>query len=112
MLAMALLVTSCAMVPRSATRTDNPFTIVLLPDTQYYSQKFPATYSAQTRWIRERANELNTEFVIHLGDIVETPGSETEWQVADEAHKLRDEYKRDARHTYTLSLGMLKGDVR
>ncbi len=90
LLAMVLVVTSCMMVPRGNTRIDKPFTIVLLPDTQLYSQNFPDTYLAQTRWIKETATELNTEFVIHLGDLVQTPKSATEWQVADRAHKVLD----------------------
>jgi len=76
--------------PAGAEEPPEPFTIVLLPDTQFYSQKFPETYLAQTRWIKETATELNTKFAIHLGDIVETPQSEAEWQVADRAHKELD----------------------
>ena len=34
------------------------FSIVLLPDTQFYSQKYPETYVAQTMWIRERVRLL------------------------------------------------------
>ncbi|MBT3294969.1 MAG: hypothetical protein HN919_21055 [Verrucomicrobia bacterium] len=90
MLVVALLLTSCATVPRSTPRIDNPFTIVLLPDTQFYSQKFPETYVAQTRWIKETAAELNTTFVIHLGDIVQTPQNKSEWEAADRAHKVLD----------------------
>jgi hypothetical protein len=89
-LAMAILVTSCTMVPRGTIRTDDPFTIVLLPDTQLYSQKFPETYLAQTRWIKESAEALNTQFVIHLGDVVQNSRNESEWQVADRAHKVLD----------------------
>lgn len=69
---------------------DGPFTIVLLPDTQFYSQKFPKSYLAQTRWIKSTAPDMNTKFVIHVGDIVQTPQNETEWQVADRAHKVLD----------------------
>jgi hypothetical protein len=28
-----------------------PFTIIALPDTQFYSESFPTTYAAQTQWI-------------------------------------------------------------
>lgn len=66
------------------------FTVVLLPDTQYYSEQFPETYMAQTQWIASRAKEDNIRFVIHLGDITDTPGAENEWQVADRAHKVLD----------------------
>lgn len=76
--------------PEPKEDAQKPFTVVLLPDTQFYSQKFPETYLAQTQWIKETAVEMNTKFVVHVGDIVETPGSETEWQVADRAHKVLD----------------------
>jgi hypothetical protein len=68
----------------------DPFTIVLLPDTQYYTDKYPDTYLAQTAWIKEHAKERNIQFVIHLGDIVDDGASEPMWKVADEAHRALD----------------------
>ena len=44
-------------------------TIVILPDTQNYSEKFPEIFDAQTRWIAENATPRNIAFVLHLGDI-------------------------------------------
>jgi len=66
------------------------FTVALLPDTQNYSEKYPETYKAQTRWIRDRAKADNIKFAIHLGDIVQTASKEKEWKVADAAHKTLD----------------------
>lgn len=66
------------------------FKIVLLPDTQHYSEKHPETYLAQTKWIRQRAKPDNIKFVIHLGDVVQIAKEEKQWQVADAAHKLLD----------------------
>ncbi len=67
-----------------------PFTIVLLPDTQLYSQEHPQTYVAQMEWIKSRAPQDNIRFVIHLGDIVNRVGEEHQWQNADRAHRVLD----------------------
>src|SRR5690349_13127930 len=32
-------------------RAQSDFTIIALPDTQYYSEDYPATFTAQTQWI-------------------------------------------------------------
>lgn len=69
-----------------------PFSVVLLPDTQYYcsSPSRHGIYAAQTRWVRDRAKKDNVRFVIHLGDLVNTATNEAEWKVADAAHKILD----------------------
>ena len=74
-----------------------PFTIVVLPDTQCYCDiQFAQSakrwgngdlrqyFFAQTDWIAESAERLNTAFVVHEGDIVQSDYPE-EWEVADEA---------------------------
>jgi len=71
----------------SAGCSKKPFTVVLLPDTQNYSEKYPDTYMAQTSWIRSQAKEKNIRFVIHLGDIVQTASKRSEWMVADKAQR-------------------------
>jgi len=63
---------------QAATSAEDPetakesFSIVLLPDTQNYSEKYPGTYVAQATWIRQQTKADNIKFVIHLGDIVQT----------------------------------------
>ena len=69
---------------------EDSFTVVLLPDTQNYSEKYPDTYVAQTLWIRERRKADNIKFAIHLGDIVQTPTIDSEWKNADRAMKILD----------------------
>ncbi len=66
------------------------FSLVVLPDTQFYSEKFPETYLAQMRWIKDNVQRENIRFVIHLGDIVQNPTEEPEWQNADRAHRILD----------------------
>jgi hypothetical protein len=70
--------------------TNEVFTLVLLPDTQFYSEKYPETFVAQTMWIRERARVDNLKFVIGLGDIVQNAHVEREWQNAHEAARILD----------------------
>ena len=66
------------------------FTLVLLPDTQFYSEKYPETFVAQTMWIRERAKQDNIKFVVCLGDIVQNAHVEQEWIRAHEAARILD----------------------
>jgi hypothetical protein len=66
------------------------FTIVLLPDTQFYSEKYPETFVAQTMWIRDRVRQDNIKFVICLGDIVQNAHVEQEWLNAHEAARILD----------------------
>lgn len=59
------------------------FTVVVLPDTQFYSQDFPATYTAQTQWIMNNRDTLNIEYVAHVGDIVNVATQINQWNNAN-----------------------------
>src|SRR6188768_859084 len=48
-----------------------PYSIVVLPDTQYYASDFPAFFDAQTAWIVGEHATGNIAFVLHEGDIVD-----------------------------------------
>jgi hypothetical protein len=61
------------------------FTVVVLPDTQYYSESFPATFSAQTQWITNNRNTLNIKYVAHVGDIVNIATEINQWNNANTA---------------------------
>jgi len=74
----------------SATKAPAPFSVVLLPDTQNYAEKYPGTYLSQTYWIKDRVKQDNIRFVIHLGDIVQHADAEREWINADRAHRVLD----------------------
>ena len=68
----------------------DPFSLVVLPDTQFYSQSYPNTFIAQTQWVVDNLTSRNIAFVSHLGDIVQsgesgTSRNQTEWQRADAA---------------------------
>lgn len=70
------------------------FSIILLPDTQYYTSKLPDhaenTYYKQTQWIVDKLAEFDIRFVIHLGDIT-NHNIDAQWIIADKAHEKLDE---------------------
>ena len=47
--------TSVSTSPTTVTASDY-FTIAVLPDTQYYSEKYPAIFTQQTQWIADNRN--------------------------------------------------------
>ncbi len=63
-----------------------PFTVVMLPDTQRYSQKRPDLFYAQTDWIRTNHRQENIVFVTQMGDIVQDRSKVmSQWTVASNA---------------------------
>jgi hypothetical protein len=71
-------------------QSSDDFNIILLPDTQYYSESYPQIYLSQTQWIVDHLQDMNIQFVIGLGDIVNNGSSLTQWQNADNAVHLLD----------------------
>ena len=75
---------------------DEDFTIIVLPDTQFYSSSMnggtPEIFEAQTRWIVEHKDSLNIAFVTQLGDFVQN-GDDVlaEWEAADAAISLLED---------------------
>jgi DNA repair exonuclease SbcCD nuclease subunit len=65
-------------------------TVVVLPDTQYYSHYFPSTFSAQTTWILQEQVPRRLAAVLHVGDLVDDPFEIPEWNVAGQAMRLLD----------------------
>ena len=65
------------------------FTLMILPDTQYYSENLNNRFSqflSQTNWIVGSRETLNTAFVAHMGDMVQNDDLvEDEWIRADQA---------------------------
>ncbi len=75
--------------PGSALVPAGGWTLVLLPDTQIYSQNFPGIYDAQTAWILHNLRPRNIRYVLHLGDIVNV-NSIPEWENARNSMGLLD----------------------
>ena len=66
------------------------FTIVALPDTQYYSESYPEIFQAQTEWIVAERAARNIVAVLHLGDIVDNADDLGQWGAADAAMSILD----------------------
>jgi hypothetical protein len=76
-----------------------PFTIVVLPDTQFYADTYHPIFRAQTDWILAEKDRRRIAFVLHEGDIVNVDVDE-QWAVAaDSLHSL------DGAVPYVLSAG-------
>ncbi len=82
-------------------QTTEPFTIAVLPDTQFYCDtrlKLSAKWGngdlrryffEQTEWVRDNQERLNIAFLVHEGDIVQADAPE-EWAIAKEAMSVLD----------------------
>ena len=66
------------------------FTIIVLPDTQNYSTSYPSIFTSQTQWIADNKTALDIAFVAHVGDVVNTSTSGTEYTRADASMDLLD----------------------
>ena len=60
-----------------------------MPDTQYYSESFPAIFTSQTQWIIDNKAARNIVFVTHEGDIV-NQNTTTQWQRANTSLSMLD----------------------
>src|SRR5579859_3579973 len=97
----SFLLVASLLAPALVSAQNGNFTVVVLPDTQYYSESYPAILNSQMQWIVNNASTLNIQLVLGLGDIVNNGGSSTEWTTADAAYK-----KLDAAHIpYFAPLG-------
>lgn len=90
MAAAVLLWPSLAALAGSGYQSRPEFTIIALPDTQLYSQDYPATFTAQTRWIVNHKTDLNIAFVSHLGDIVQEGDQAWQWARASASMSVLD----------------------
>jgi len=66
------------------------FSIIVLPDTQHYSQRYPQIFTNQTQWIVDNAPYLNVVFVPHLGDLVQNGNSFSQWESAAGSMNILD----------------------
>ena len=66
------------------------FTVVVLPDTQYYSSSHPEIFAAQTRWIVEQKSARNIAVALHVGDIVDGANDPAQWMAASSSLRPMD----------------------
>jgi hypothetical protein len=67
---------------------EDDFTIVVLPDTQYYTLEGANDeqyFYAQTQWVRDHRRDYNIVAVLHNGDLINNLPQDYQWRVADKA---------------------------
>jgi hypothetical protein len=101
---MTLALAGCQMFSAGPHGRDKAFTVILMPDTQNYTDSSfdgdPQLFYDQTQWIKTHQKRLNIVMVAHVGDIVQNPEATSEWDIADRAFRTID------RHVpYILCLG-------
>lgn len=100
------------------------FTIVAIPDTQYYSENIgrysvngssgarATIFNAQTQWVLDNKAARNIAFVSHMGDLVQNGdngGDDTEWRNATAAMGLLENPVNAAR-AYGVPWGAAPGN--
>ncbi len=102
--ALTLTLIGCQSFSPTETIENGSFSIIVLPDTQNYTDSSfdgkPQYFYDQTQWIKENKNRLNIVMVAHVGDIVQHPSSTPEWSIASKAFETID-----AEVPYILCLG-------
>lgn len=95
---------------RSALVFAAPFTIVMLPDTQHYSDAAQnyANFTAQTQWIVEHRLSHQLAFTTQVGDLVQNgaegvDSNQTEWDRVSAAFGLLDGFA--PAHPYVACAG-------
>lgn len=92
-----VLITSLSL---NAQAPADEFTIIALPDTQFYSSTYPQIFSAQTNWIAQHVADQNIKLVVGLGDVVDGGGDMAQWHNADSAVSALD-----GRVPYMITIG-------
>ncbi len=91
---MVLPLGGCQSYSDHLDRGDGVFSIILMPDTQNYTDSSfegdPQFFYDQTEWIKSQRKRLNIVMVAHVGDIVQNPGETSEWEIADRAFATID----------------------
>ncbi|MEV7528554.1 PKD domain-containing protein [Agrococcus sediminis] len=73
------------------TGADDPFTFMVIPDTQNYSDGRQALLEAQLRWVRDSRAALGTAFVAQVGDLVGDWFIERQWNNVSTAFRILDD---------------------
>ncbi len=86
--ALCACVLACTLVllfPGSA--SSELFTLVILPDTQYYTDECNSRdiYLHQAQWIVANKDFYNIKYVAHMGDVTDN-SAQAMWDIAVEAH--------------------------
>lgn len=77
-----------------------PFRLIVLPDSQNAIEKWPHLVTAMTEWIVKSREPLNIQYVLHVGDMVQTGSDEEQWKRFDASMRVLD-----GKMPYVLALG-------
>ncbi len=71
------------------------FGMVVVPDSQLYTQSYPEKMTNQFQWIVDTAKQNKTKMVLHVGDVVNRPylNQTFQWQAASAAFGLLEQAK-------------------
>ena len=96
--------TQVALPVAAADDLASRFTLGVMPDTQFYSRYGTEAagdifgdrygtnpYDVQTEFLAQNHEKLGTEFVTHLGDVVDEPEDRASWDIADRAMQKLEE---------------------
>ena len=94
---ICLLFAGCLETPNK-TFDSEPFSIIVLPDTQIYPHDKPGwrnssrkeVFIQQTTWIAQNTQKENIKFVLHMGDVVHLQDKPYQWANANEAMSILD----------------------
>lgn len=80
---------------------DDDFTLVVLPDTQYYTRDAnppshpnpddPSHFEAQTQWAMDHRDDHHVVGLFGLGDIINNSDQNNQWKRASAAYKILEE---------------------
>ncbi len=98
---IALLLAGLLGVLLLHAQSTGDFTVVVLPDTQFYSQTYPQIFDSQTQWVANNAAAQNIQLAIGVGDIVNVGTSATQWGNASHSAGILDQ----AHVPYAFAIG-------
>jgi hypothetical protein len=85
-----------------------PFSIAVLPDTQYYAAEINGgtaqMFYTQTQWVADNRVSRNIAFLAGVGDIVDTESALTQWAIATAAYGTIDNIQAGA-FPYSAPMG-------
>lgn len=78
-------------IPEIMSEPEEPYVIAWISDTQGYTAYRPEIFNVMTNWIVENVDDMNIQYVIHTGDIVDTYNDEDQWENAINALSVLDD---------------------
>jgi hypothetical protein len=68
---------------------ETEFSIIVIPDTQYETESYPAVFNVQTQWIVDNKDNMRIAFVLQEGDLTNDNGT-TQWSRASTSMGILD----------------------